>query len=217
MSCFEHFEMIVQKNPNATALIAPNINLSYQQLYDLVLAQVEMFRENNQNITLEAHAPDIFIASLFACDKLGLCFTPLESSLAEKEKNQIENIIKNSESELSDISMVQFTSGSTGEPKGIKISKDAMFYRAMNLAHTLELTSKDKTLCSIPLSHSHGIDCLVLTTLLTGGELHIMNPRFAAPTTVLSYLEDFKITFIAPYLHFTKWPWTPRNAITLLT
>ena len=98
---------------------------------------------------------------------------------------------------LRSIGMIQFSSGSTGTPKGILLSHEAIYYRAYNLGKSLGLNEYDKTLCSIPLSHSHGIDCLVLPTLLYGGQLYLYPPELAAPTSILKFIENEAITFFS--------------------
>lgn len=101
------------------------------------------------------------------------------------------------EEELARASMIQFTSGSTGEPKGILVSDDAMLARVRHLSAALELGPDDRTLCTLPLSHSHGVDCLALPSLLTGGTLFLHPPAAAAPNTVLSLLERHRISFFS--------------------
>jgi acyl-CoA synthetase (AMP-forming)/AMP-acid ligase II len=64
--------------------------------------------------------------------------------------------------------VVHCTSGSTGEPKGIVMSQQAIDARVRLWAGDLELTSRDVVLCPLPLSHCHGIDVLTLPTLLRG-------------------------------------------------
>ncbi len=99
--------------------------------------------------------------------------------------------------ELASIGMIQFSSGSTGEPKGILLTHDAVYDRALGLTVSLGLTAADRTLCAVPLSHSHGIDCLTLPTLLAGGTLFITAPELAAPTSILGTIEREKITFFS--------------------
>ena len=65
--------------------------------------------------------------------------------------------------------VVHCTSGSTGEPKGIVMSQDAIDARVHLWAGDLELTEQDVVLCALPLSHCHGIDVLTLPTLIRGG------------------------------------------------
>lgn len=95
------------------------------------------------------------------------------------------------------LGMVQFTSGSSGTPKGILVGRDALLARARGVIESLGLGPDDRTLCCLPLSHSHGIDCLGLPSWISGGSLHLWPPQAAAPTTVLGLLERERITFFS--------------------
>ena len=95
------------------------------------------------------------------------------------------------------LGMVQFTSGSSGAPKGILVGREALLARARGVIDSLELGPDDRTLCCLPLSHSHGIDCLGLPSWIAGGCLHLLPPQAAAPTTVLGLLERERITFFS--------------------
>lgn len=95
------------------------------------------------------------------------------------------------------IGLIQFTSGSTGRPKGILLGHEAILHRALDLARSLGLQPHDRTLCSIPLSHSHGIECLALTTILTGGTLFLKPPEISFPLNVLKAIELHRITFFS--------------------
>lgn len=95
------------------------------------------------------------------------------------------------------LGMVQFTSGSSGAPKGILVGRNALLARARGVIDSLGLGPDDRTLCCLPLSHSHGIDCLGLPSWITGGSLHLLPPQAAAPTTVLGLLERERITFFS--------------------
>ncbi|GGV01121.1 hypothetical protein GCM10010495_10180 [Kitasatospora herbaricolor] len=64
--------------------------------------------------------------------------------------------------------VVHCTSGSTGEPKGIVMTQEAISARVRYWSSDLELTPADVVLCALPLAHCHGIDVLTLPALLSG-------------------------------------------------
>ena len=104
---------------------------------------------------------------------------------------------KDLNSDIQDANTVQLSSGSTGEPKIILISNKAILFRALSNRNHLRLNVQDKTLCTVPLSHSHGIDCLALPTLFAGGQLYINDPQSAFPYRILDWIEKYKITFFS--------------------
>lgn len=101
-----------------------------------------------------------------------------------------------------DIACIQFSSGSTGASKGILLSKEAFFYRSHYLLTSLGLREDDRTLCTLPLSHTHGAECLALPTLLAGGTLYLKSPKFAFPLYILEELERCGITFFSSIPQF---------------
>jgi amino acid adenylation domain-containing protein len=62
------------------------------------------------------------------------------------------------------------TSGTSGEPKLVKLSHRQMRHAATHIAAALELTGADRNLCVLPCFHIHGLST-VLATLLTGGRV----------------------------------------------
>lgn len=101
-----------------------------------------------------------------------------------------------------DMACIQFSSGSTGASKGILLSKEAFFYRSHYLVQSLGLQDDDRTLCTLPLSHTHGAECLALPTLLAGGTLYLKSPKFAFPLYILEELERHRITFFSSIPQF---------------
>lgn len=100
------------------------------------------------------------------------------------------------------IGCMEFSSGTTAASKGILISHEAFFHRANDLKRTLGLGAEDRTLCALPLSHTHGAECLALPTLLAGGTLYLKSPKFAFPLYVLEELERLRITFFSSIPQF---------------
>lgn len=60
------------------------------------------------------------------------------------------------------------TSGTTGEPKLVKLSHAQLLYAATQIAAVLELSAADRNFCVLPCFHIHGLST-VLATVLTGG------------------------------------------------
>ena len=103
--------------------------------------------------------------------------------------------------QLANISSIQLSSGSTGLPKAIMIDEASSIFRVTDTLAPFEL-DKEKTLCVVPLSHSHGIDCLALTTLFTGGTLFLKNFFETTPLHILKTIEKKEITFFSAIPNF---------------
>jgi acyl-CoA synthetase (AMP-forming)/AMP-acid ligase II len=100
------------------------------------------------------------------------------------------------------IGCIQFSSGTSGAPKGILLSHEAFFYRSHLLMKPLGLGKSDRTLCTMPLSHTHGAECLLLPTLMGGGTVYLKAPKLSFPLYILQELERLKITFFSTIPQF---------------
>ena len=87
---------------------------------------------------------------------------------------------------LPGIAAVKLTSGSTGEPRGIAASAEALMADDAALAASMGLVAGDRLLTIIPMSHSYGLSSLVLPALVRGSllvlpeESTLYDPFFAA-------------------------------------
>ncbi len=100
------------------------------------------------------------------------------------------------------IGIMQFSSGTTAASKGILLSHEALFYRSYYVSRALGLVESDRTLCTLPLSHTHGAECLALPTLMTGGTLYLKSPKFSFPLYILEEIERLGITFFSSIPQF---------------
>jgi acyl-CoA synthetase (AMP-forming)/AMP-acid ligase II len=72
------------------------------------------------------------------------------------------------------VGMVQFTSGSTGSPKGVMLRPSAMIRNAFGLAHAWQVTGSDVVLCANPLFHNGGAVFSHLVAVAGGADLVLM-------------------------------------------
>ena len=78
-----------------------------------------------------------------------------------------------------DVALVLHTSGTTSRPKRVPLAHRNLAVSVCNVAETYQLTSKDVSLCVMPLFHVHGLVASTLATLFTGGTV-LVPPRFNA-------------------------------------
>lgn len=67
-----------------------------------------------------------------------------------------------------DTAVVKLTSGSTGTPRGIAATSEALLADDEALTRTMGLSGADRLLTTIPLSHSYGLSSLALPALVRG-------------------------------------------------
>ncbi|MDP2366694.1 class I adenylate-forming enzyme family protein [Rhodoferax sp.] len=85
-----------------------------------------------------------------------------------------------------------YTSGSTGQPKGVVLTQEALFFNAVNSAHMHDMTSADVVLTSLPLFHVGGLNIQTLPALHAGANV-IVHPRFE-PGAVIDALQTQGVT-----------------------
>jgi O-succinylbenzoic acid--CoA ligase len=93
-----------------------------------------------------------------------------------------------------DTVLVMFTSGTTGEPKGVKLTVENLQASATASAYRLGVSPADRWLCCLPLYHMGGF-APVVRTVLAGTTLLVQRSFDAAETA--SILADWDVTGIS--------------------
>lgn len=88
--------------------------------------------------------------------------------------------------EPSDLSALVYTSGTTGSPKGVMLSHNALCAESDSLEEFFKIGSNESSLCFLPLSHAleRGWTCVVLTHGCMN--VYVSNPRQIAEQMVLA-------------------------------
>jgi fatty-acyl-CoA synthase len=95
---------------------------------------------------------------------------------------------------LDDLFMIQYTSGTSGRPKGVMLTHGNITWNVYNLLVDLDLRHDDRSLVTAPLFHTAALNQLLLPTFLKGGTSYI-EPRWD-PERAYDLIEDEGITVL---------------------
>jgi long-chain acyl-CoA synthetase len=94
-----------------------------------------------------------------------------------------------------DLAAIVYTSGSTGEPKGVMLSHLNLVSNMHSIVSYLELRKEDSVMVILPFFYIYGTS-LLLTHFLVGGSVIIDN-RFMYPNKVLEMMQERSVTGFA--------------------
>ena len=135
-----------------------------------------------------------FLVSLLAVNHCEAVFVPVNPGLAHEERSRLDEIarpdvviaekgsvellpgtylsqtrcVPYNDDDVSDVSAIIFTSGTTGTPKGVMMTEAALLTNARAVASYLGLSESDRTLVFLPLYYTYTLS-QVLSTLVAGG------------------------------------------------
>lgn len=140
---------------------------------------------------------------------------------------QWQNLLADTDKEFSrreridqDLAAILYTSGSTGNPKGVCLSHRNLIAGAQSVSHYLENTCDDILLAVLPLSFDYGLS-QVTTGFLTGAKIVLM--EYLLPRDVIRQVEKHKVTGLAavPPLWFQlaqqEWPESCKETLRYFT
>jgi fatty-acyl-CoA synthase len=95
-----------------------------------------------------------------------------------------------------DIALVQFTSGSTSDPRGVILTHGNVIANARAISRKVKVTSRDTVVSWMPLYHDMGLIGFFITAISFGASLVLMSPqRFVAdPSHWMRAISDYKAT-----------------------
>ena len=98
-----------------------------------------------------------------------------------------------------DLALMVSTSGSTGSPKMVKLTKDNLYNNTDSIIKYLGINEKHRVITNLPLHYSYGIS-IVNTHLEGGGSIVVCNESIMSKT-FWEVLKDKKVTTLngVPY------------------
>lgn len=121
---------------------------------------------------------------------------------------------------LTDLAAILYTSGSTGQPKGVCLSHQNLIAGAQSVSHYLHNTHNDTLLAVLPLSFDYGLS-QVTTALLVGAKVVLM--EYLLPRDVIRQVVKHSVTGLAAVpplwvqLSTLEWPQEAMSSLRYIT
>lgn len=98
--------------------------------------------------------------------------------------------------EPSALAFIQYSSGSTGDPKGVMVTHANVLANCRTLIEAMELSHTSRWLAPLPLFHDMGLVGGILLPLCFGGESTLIDPLHVIqkPLTWLALISQYRIT-----------------------
>jgi 1-acyl-sn-glycerol-3-phosphate acyltransferase len=95
------------------------------------------------------------------------------------------------------LGLMQYTSGSTGDPKGVMLTHHGLLENVRSMGHAMEATSADVFVSWLPLYHDMGLIGAWLGCCYFGARLYVMSPIsfLVRPATWLWAMHKYRATF----------------------
>ncbi|MFJ9387344.1 long-chain fatty acid--CoA ligase [Nocardioides sp. NPDC101246] len=95
---------------------------------------------------------------------------------------------------LDDVFMIQYTSGTSGRPKGVMLTHGNIAWNAFNLLVDVDVRSDEIALVTAPLFHTAALNQVLLPTFLKGG-MSLIAARFD-PAAAIATIERERVTLL---------------------
>jgi fatty-acyl-CoA synthase len=95
---------------------------------------------------------------------------------------------------LDDLFMIQYTSGTSGRPKGVMLTHGNVVWNVVNLLVDVDLGSEEVALVTAPLFHTAALNQVLFPTILKGGTV-LIEPRFD-PVRAVDLIESERVTLL---------------------
>ncbi len=97
--------------------------------------------------------------------------------------------------EIEDEAMIVYTSGTTGNPKGVVLTQYNLMIDADGISIWHKLYREDAMMCVLPIHHVNGTVVTIMTTMYYGGKL-VLNQKFQTDK-FLQRLQDEKVKVVS--------------------
>jgi len=208
-----------------TALIFGDSTWTWSQLASEVEAEIERLDQPGTIGIFDAVAQPATIVRILALLELGIPFVPLNPDLTLHERARRLDLLQTClEGDVdpdrsvcdSGLMAILFTSGSSGLPRAVELSRGSFLAAATASAARLGWHDDDRWLCCLPIAHVGGLS--ILTRCLIARSTIVLIPRFD-PEAVVNAIDQSAVTLtslvpamLARLLRLMP-DWTPPSSL----
>ncbi len=182
------FSRQVQCRPEAIALVCTDGTLTYAELNRQADAYADTLRTKQTKnaspfVCIEAQRSTAFMVQVVGAMKAGKAYVPIDPAWPETRQQYIRNEAEhtdnstaqpeNSATSTSALAYMMYTSGSTGEPKGVMVSHRALLNLTLFVIKHWRLNSLSRIACHSPLTFDASVEDL-FPVLAAGGTLYLI-------------------------------------------
>ena len=168
---------------NSVAVVTADREVSYSELDEISRTQSKALRAGDLVAIVGSNTFGA-ISAYVACQQFGCPVLLVDAQLDRSrmvrifDRYQVSIAYTGAWSRLravgprlhSELALLLSTSGSTGDPKFVRLSRSAMLANAQSIAEYLHLSAKDRSITSLPFHYSYGLS-VVHSHLLVGGSI----------------------------------------------
>ncbi|MCD8339092.1 MAG: AMP-binding protein [Burkholderiales bacterium] len=176
--------------PNRLAVRAKGIgNLSFKEISELTQKKKARYSDSKAPVPLVAEGSMDSLTNIYALLELHRPIILIHPASTEEERKAIFSFVDNQSSPLPiDTAIVIFTSGTSGNPKPVILSRRALIASALSSAKNIPLSEEDVYQLSIPPARIGGFS--IITRSLIAGSAISLAPKFDPFETTKSWDED---------------------------
>ncbi|MBX9586158.1 MAG: AMP-binding protein [Gammaproteobacteria bacterium] len=126
-------------------------------------------------------------------------FSGLSYFTSQSFRDGQQKISENHIGHPTDLAILQFSSGSTGDPKGVQLSHKNIICNLTTTRNSFGLTSEDKVFSWVPHTHDMGLFLQYLTSVTAGCNIYIFSPMTfsRSPYLFLKKVSEHKGAFFS--------------------